>query len=181
MSVLPSLPPNASLLQLFKAFPDPSKPLLELHEILMRGASQFTEGERELIAACVSGLNKCSYCQSIHAATAVLLGMPRESVVHEADDIDAVPVPAKMKPVLRLAGNLTLSPASVTQADADAVLHAGWDELALYQVVAITALFNFMNRLVEGLGIELNDVYVKTASERLARGGYLPLIELTRR
>jgi hypothetical protein len=47
--------------------------------------------------------------------------------------------------------------------------------------VAVTALFNFMNGLVEGMGIELDPAYVKPASERLAKGGYLPLIELMRR
>lgn len=38
-----------------------------------------------------------------------------------------------------------------------------------------------MNRLVEGMGIELDQNYVKPASERLARNGYLPLIEMLRR
>ena len=66
----------------------------------------------------------------------------------------------------------------MTKADADAIVAAGWDETALYHTVAVTALFNFMNRLVEGLGIELDPAYVKPASQRLAQRGYLPLIEM---
>jgi hypothetical protein len=66
-------------------------------------------------------------------------------------------------------------------ADADAVLAAGWDETALYHAVAVTALFNFMNRLVEGLGIELDPACVKIASERLADRGYRPLIDILKR
>jgi hypothetical protein len=58
-----------------------------------------------------------------------------------------------------------------------AVLAAGWDE-TLYHAIAVTALFNFMNRLVEGAGIELDPAYVKPASERLAKRGYLPLIDM---
>jgi 3-mercaptopyruvate sulfurtransferase SseA len=50
----------------------------------------------------------------------------------------------------------------------------GWDDTALYHTVAVTALFNFMNRLVERMGIELDPSYVKPASERLAKRGYLP-------
>lgn len=42
-------------------------------------------------------------------------------------------------------------------------------------------LFNFMNRLVEGMGIELDRNYVNPASERLAGRGYLPLIEMLKR
>jgi len=64
---------------------------------------------------------------------------------------------------------LTQHPSSVSKADADAVLAAGWDETALHHAVAVTALFNFMKRLVEGAGIELDQTYVKTASERLAK------------
>ena len=66
----------------------------------------------------------------------------------------------------------------MTKADADAIVAAGWDETALYHTVAVTALFNFMNRLVEGLGIELDPAYVKPASQRLAQRGYLPMIEM---
>ncbi len=40
------------------------------------------------------------------------------------------------------------------------------------------ALFNYMNRLVEGLGIELEQAYVGVAARRLADRGYLPLIEM---
>ena len=66
----------------------------------------------------------------------------------------------------------------MTKADADAIVAAGWDETALYHTVAVTALFNFMNRLVEGLGIELDPAYVKPASQRLGQRGYLPMIEM---
>ena len=83
-----------------------------------------------------------------------------------------------MKPILRYARTLTQDPRGISKADADAVLAAGWDETGLYHVVAVTALFNFMNRLVEGLGIELDPAYVKPAAQRLADRGYLPLIEM---
>lgn len=83
-----------------------------------------------------------------------------------------------MKPALRYARKLTRQPNGATQADADAIFAAGWDETALYHTVAVTALFNFMNRLVEGMGIELEPAYVKPASKRLAHQGYLPLIDM---
>jgi hypothetical protein len=53
MPFLPSLPKGASLLNLFKAFPDTSTPLIQFHEALLRGPSPFTEGDRELIATYV--------------------------------------------------------------------------------------------------------------------------------
>ena len=63
----------------------------------------------------------------------------------------------------------------------NAIFAAGWDETALYHTVAVTALYNFMNRLVEGLGIEFDPAYVKLASQRSAERGYLPLIDMLKR
>jgi len=177
----PSLRKGASLLDLFKAFPETNEPLIRFHEILLRGPSPFTEGERELIAAYVSGLNHCRYCHGVHIATAELLGASKSAILSALDDIESSPIDEKMKPVLRYARKLTQQPNGLTQADADAIFAVGWSEEALYHTVAVTALFNFMNRLVEGMGIELDPSYVKPASERLAKGGYLPLIEMMKR
>lgn len=181
MTFLPSLRKGASLLDLFKAFPQTSEPLIQFHEALLRGPSPFTEGERELIAAYVSGLNQCRYCHGVHVATAELLGTPKHSVASALDEIDTAPIAEKMKPVLRYAQKLTRQPNGVTQADADAIFDAGWNETALYHTAAVTALFNFMNRLVEGMGIELDPSYVIPASKRLANDGYLPLIDMIKR
>ncbi len=180
MPVLPSLPRGATLLDVFRAFPETSKPLIEFHEVLLRGPSPFTEGERELIAAYVSALNECRYCRGVHTATTERLGTAQGAVAALVDDIDAAPIDRRMKPVLRYARKLTQSPGSATQTDAEAVFEEGWDETALYHAIAVTALFNFMNRLVEGLGIELDPAYVRPAAERLADRGYLPLIAMLR-
>lgn len=42
----------------------------------------------------------------------------------------------------------------MVQADADAIFEAGWDERAFQDVVMVCAMFNFMNRLVDGFGIQ---------------------------
>jgi hypothetical protein len=53
-----------------------------------------------------------------------------------------------MKPVLRYAEKLTHDPGAIRRADTEAILAAGWEEAAIYHAAAVTALFNFMNRLV---------------------------------
>ena len=84
----------------------------------------------------------------------------------------------EMRPVLELAAKLTERADGLTRSDVDAVFAAGWDGQAYYHLVATVALFNYMNRLVEGLGIELDQAYVGVAAQRLADRGYLPLIEM---
>jgi len=71
MSYLRSIPPGAGLLEIFQAFPEAARPLLEYHEVLLRGDSPLSSAERELIAAYVSGLNNCNYCRAVHSQAAI--------------------------------------------------------------------------------------------------------------
>jgi uncharacterized peroxidase-related enzyme len=178
MPYLRSLRAGASLVDVFKAFPQTSAPLIEFHEALLRAPSPFTAAERELIAAYVSGLNRCDYCHGVHTAAAELMGVQAGLVPQLVRDGELAYVEPKLRPVLALARKLTLSPASVSKGDADALSAAGWDDAAVYYAVAVTALFNLMNRLVEGLGIELEPSYLRPAARRLAERGYLPLLEM---
>ena len=42
-------------------------------------------------------------------------------------------------------------------ADAEAVFAAGWNEEALFHAISVTALFNFMNRIVKGSGVQSDE------------------------
>ena len=93
-------------------------------------------------------------------------------------DVTTAPVAEPMKPILRYAAKLTVTPAKITPEDAEAVLAAGWEEQALHDAVAVCALFNMMNRLVEGLGITAGEDYFRVAAGRLAGAGYAGLKDL---
>jgi AhpD family alkylhydroperoxidase len=80
MAYLPSLPPGAVLLDVFRAYPQTARPLLDYHQALLRGPSPLSVAERELIAAYVSGLNACGYCHGVHAATAEAFGIPEDTL-----------------------------------------------------------------------------------------------------
>jgi uncharacterized peroxidase-related enzyme len=181
MSFLKCLPPDAVLLQVFQAFPKAARPLLEYHEVLLRGDSPFSPAERELIAAYVSGLNNCNYCRAVHSQTAIALGIDANAVANMLSDGRYEDVGLKMRPVLTFVRKLTLSPGKITVADVDAIFAAGWDDRALHDAVAICALFNLMNRLVNGLGVEAPEAYTKVAAERLAKGGYQQLANFLRK
>jgi uncharacterized peroxidase-related enzyme len=155
--------------------------LLEYHEVLLRGDSPFSPAERELIAAYVSGLNNCNYCRAVHSQTAIALGIDANAVANMLSDGRYEDVGLKMRPVLTFVRKLTLSPGKITVADVDAIFAAGWDDRALHDAVAICALFNLMNRLVNGLGVEAPEAYTKVAAERLAKGGYQQLANFLRK
>lgn len=153
------------------------RPLLELHEALMRGDSPFTPGQRELIAALVSAINACDYCTGAHRAVAAAFGIPTATIDQLLEGIETADVEASLKPVLQYARKLTLTPTQLTQSDADAVLDAGWSERALYDAVQVTALFNLMNRFVEGLGLNAGSDDFTMEGRMLHDQGYRGIIE----
>ena len=178
MSYLSSLPDDAKLMDVFKLYPETSRPLLDYHEVLMRGPSPFSVAERELIAAYVSGVNSCDYCHGVHAATAGAFGIGEGTLTALLDDVDTAGVDERMRPLLRYIGKLTLTPSRMTDADAEAVLAAGWDEKALHDAVMVCALFNFMNRMVDGLGVRADEAYYEKSGHRLKELGYAGLATL---
>jgi uncharacterized peroxidase-related enzyme len=176
MPKLPSLPDDARLLHVFQRYPATSRPLLEYHQIPLRGPSPLSVAERELIAAYVSGLNQCHYCHGVHSATAQAFGVPEGTLGDLLAEVEGAGVGARLKPILSYVRKLTLTPTRLTEADAAAVYAAGWDERALHDAVSVAALFNLMNRLVEGLGIDAGQTYFDEAGQRLLRDGYQGLL-----
>ena len=148
------------------------RPLLEFHEVLLRGDSPFTVHERELMAAYVSGVNACQYCCGAHTAAAKEFGVPEILITALIENIETAQVSKKLKPVLAYIRKLTLTPTKMTPKDADAVYAEGWNERALYDAVQVCCLYNFMNRFVEGLGLTQRPDQFPMEGRLIKEGGY---------
>lgn len=153
MPLFPSLPETPHLADVFKAFPNHIKPLLLYHDALLRGDSPLSVAERELIAAYVSGLNACDFCFGAHKMMARAFGVEEVLIDALVTDVDTAPVDDKLKPILKYVAKLKDLPPRLRDADAKAVYDAGWSERALFDAVQVAALFNFMNRIIEGTGV----------------------------
>jgi uncharacterized peroxidase-related enzyme len=174
MALLRSLPENATLADLRQRYADLLEKLRPYGHRLMRGPSPLTPGQRELIAAFVSGVNSCRYCRGAHSLVAHAFGVDEAVLAASLDDIDVAPVDARLKPILRYVRKLTETPSRMTAADAAAVYDAGWNDEAMLHAIAVCAYFNNMNRLVEGAGIVGNTEEYSVAAQRLVEHGYLP-------
>ncbi|MEN0046192.1 MAG: peroxidase-related enzyme [Bacteroidota bacterium] len=139
---------------------------------LLRGKSELTIAERELIAAFVSATNACNYCAGIHTAVAERFGVDPSVIQALSEDIDTAPVSDKMKPILKLSQKLTLSPVKMQESDVEAIKNVGWSEQTVEDVVCITGLFNFYNRLLEGHGIKGFPEIFEEGSMYLKKHGY---------
>lgn len=172
MPLLRSLSEDATLLDLRQMYADLLEKLRPYGHRLMRGRSPLTPGERELIAAYVSGVNSCRYCYGAHSRVAQAFGTDANVLLSLLDNLEVSPVDPRLRPVLRYVRKLTQTPSRMTPDDAKAVYDAGWSDEALLHAVAICAYFNNMNRLVEGCGIIGSPEGYDLAAKQLFEDGY---------
>lgn len=157
MSRIPSIGETPQLADVFTTFPASIKPLLEYHDKILRDPSPLTVAERELIAAYVSALNACSFCFGAHRIIAESAGIDSALFDQLMEDIDSSTIDQKLKPILKYVKTLTLEPANCRDRQTRAIREAGWSDEAIFHAVSVCALFNFMNRLVEGMGVESSE------------------------
>lgn len=157
MGNFPSLPEETNLHHLLRKYPNGIKGLLEYHDGILRSDGPMTLAERELLSAFVSAVNECEFCNNAHSMYAEMFGETQETVESLKLGVEKAKVSDKMRAALKFAEKLTRTPVKVNKDDAAAVLAAGWDERALNDIIHITALYNFMNRIALGAGLYPNN------------------------
>ncbi|GGS56592.1 MULTISPECIES: carboxymuconolactone decarboxylase family protein [Actinokineospora] len=157
--------------------PETAKPLSELAEVLLRqGPHPLSAGERELIAAYVSGLNECDFCCSSHAAFAAAQLDEGMSLVEQVRvDLDNAAVSEKLRALLRIAGAVQESGRKVTADLVAAARAEGATDLEIHDTVLIAAAFCMYNRYVDGLGTLApgDPARYAAAASKIVERGYL--------
>lgn len=153
---------------------DSAAPIRELTQILLRGPSTLSEGERELIATVVSHRNECRFCTAAHTAAANVLLGEEETSRSVKQDITTSPFSAKMKALLTIAAQVQTSGKSVTAAHIQAAKDEGATDIEIHDTVLIAALFCLYNRYVDGLATvtPTDDSFYAALGHRLQQHGY---------
>ncbi len=155
---------------------DTALPIRELTQILLRGESTLTEGERELIASVVSYGNECAFCTAAHTAAANLwLGDTTIAEKVKSEPGEA-PVPAKMKALLTIARAVQKNGKLVTPEMVEKAKAQGATDRELHDTVLIAALFSLYNRYVDGLAsvTPSDPAFYNRLAVILKDKGYLP-------
>jgi uncharacterized peroxidase-related enzyme len=140
------------ILSAFAFRPETAVPLCELAEVLLRGESTLSRGERELIATFVSDGNDCTFCRTSHGVFAALQ-LDNGAVVVDAvlDDYRVAPIDEKLKALLNIAGKVRASGKRVTEEDVAQARALGASDVEIHDTVLIAAAFCMYNRYVDGL------------------------------
>lgn len=129
---------------------------LAYHDAVMEREGGLTLVEREMVVVATSAANRCTYCVVAHGA--ILRVRARDAALADLVAIDhrAAPLSAKQHALLDYALALARTPELVEQADHDRLRAAGWDDDAIWDVSAVTALFAMSNRMAHAMALRPN-------------------------
>lgn len=110
---------------------------------------------RELISAWTSKVNECPYCVGTHNFFFQAFGgdPATAKAVESASSADDLPVDEPTKVLLRLLTKLCREAYKVTDVDWQVARDAGWNDEELLEAFFTCSMFNFITRMVDGLGL----------------------------
>jgi len=76
-----------------------------------------------------------------------------------ARDPDSADLDASDRAMIDYAIKLTRTPHEVDDADVARLREAGFDDTAILDICQVTSYYNYVNRMAEGLGVELEEVW----------------------
>jgi uncharacterized peroxidase-related enzyme len=127
----------------------------DLNEGLSLGGSGLARVQEEAIATVVSAANRCRYGSMTHAGFLRRQSDDAQLVSDILHDYTAADLSEADRAMLDFALKLTLKPSSVAKNDVEALREAGYEDSEVLSIVLTTCLVNFMNRLADGLGIDV--------------------------
>lgn len=90
-------------------------------------------------------------------------------VYHLEHDWKEGPIDDQERAMLTFVEKLNNQPGKIAAEDVEALRKAGFEETGVLDIIMITALFNFMNRVLDGVGIRAEDSFRQNMERGHAR------------
>lgn len=138
--------------------PDSIVAHMDLYILLMYSSSELSRAEREMIGTVTSVVNRCRYCTLHHSAALNHFWKNDDRlnalVAGKYSDI----LNARELALVEFACKLTRQPADFELADPTPHMRSvGLSDSAILDAAMITAYFNFVNRIVLSLGVNVDN------------------------
>jgi AhpD family alkylhydroperoxidase len=136
----------------------------------MRGPSDWSIGDRELMAAFVSKVNESAFCVGAHSATARQAYQDEPKVAAVLANLESAPIAEPLRATLRMLGGLVTEGKVSGLRD---VLAAGVSRRQVEDALAVAAAFNTTARLADAFGFEvLSREGFEAGAKYLLKRGY---------
>lgn len=138
--------------------PDSIVAHMELYMSIMFSQSPLSRAQREMIAVVVSATNGCDYCQQHHGAALNNYWKDDERVERLKKNYKYAGLNDAEILLCLYAIELTLHPDDFeNKSRIDTLRQAGFDDRAILDATLVIAYFNFVNRIVSALGVEVEE------------------------
>lgn len=130
----------------------------EMYTAAMHKPSPISRAEREMVAVAVSRINGCAYCLRHHCSGLKrLLEQDRNQVADDLADGANAQLTERETAMIAFAAKLTTTPHEMNQQEVKSLCDAGLDDRAILDLAQCIGYFNYVNRIVTGLGVELGE------------------------
>jgi uncharacterized peroxidase-related enzyme len=124
----------------------------------MFSKSPLSRAQREMMAVVVSSVNDCEYCQQHHGQALNHYWKDQDRIQQLRNDYTKLDLNRTDNLLCQLSKVLTEHPNKVEEDNhLDPLKKSGLSDRAILDAVLVISYFNFVNRMVLGLGVETND------------------------
>ncbi len=138
--------------------PESLRTHFEMYVAALHKASPLSRAEREMVATEVSRLNGCEYCLHHHnLGLKRLLPDQRHEAAENLRHGDPSGLAYREVAMVSYARKLTCQPQEMHEDDMKPLREAGLDDRAILDLALCVGYFNYVNRIVTGLGVRLGE------------------------
>ena len=134
---------------------------MELYMTVMFGKSPLKRYQREMLGVVVSAANRCEYCVNHHEQALLAYWKDEEKSRLLLSDRSELELSDADKLLCKLAEDLTNNQSQDYSNHISGLRDAGLEDREILDAVQVIAYFNFVNRMVLGLGVEFSEDEMK--------------------
>lgn len=128
---------------------------LDLYMTIMFGNSPLRRVQREMLGVVVSMANECQYCTTHHTTAMLHFWKDEGRIQRFQKDYRTADLSDADLLLCEFAHALTLKPGNSDSSFPDQLRAAGFSDRAILDANLVVSYFNFVNRMVLGLGVQL--------------------------
>ena len=139
--------------------PDEFRAFFAYHYALMDKPGNLTKAEREMIVVATSAANQCQYCVIAHGAILRIRAKNPLIADQVAINYRKADITPRQTAMLDFAMKVSQAAYAVGEPDFEALKTHGFDEEDIWDIMAITGLFGFSNRMANVTSMRPNDEF----------------------
>jgi uncharacterized peroxidase-related enzyme len=134
---------------------------LDLYLSIMFNPSKLNREDKELIAVVVSIKNNCEYCMNHHIEALLHYWKDKRKILKLKNNLDLSFLTEQQQKIAEFSIKLTETPHKIQKTDLIHLRKQGCTDQEILEITLIASYFNFVNRMVLGLGVKYSEEEMK--------------------